>query len=274
MAAAVGDLRRAARVRRASSPPRTCSTSRCRSACRRRSRSLSPFVAVALALRGARRLAARDPPLPEHRKLMAIDRARQREQARSPSVSARDGSAASAAQVRAVDGVSLSHRARRDGRLHRAERRRQVDDDQDADRHPRPVVRIGPGRRPRSEPRAGGGGSADRRRVRPAHPALVGPAARGLVLVAAPRLPGSGRAIRRQPRRVPRAARTRRAAPDPGAAAVARPAHARRARRRRCSTTPRFSSSTSRRSASTPSARKRCGRSSSSSTARAARRCC
>ena len=39
-------------------------------------------------------------------------------------------------EVHAVDGISLQHRARRDGRLHRPERRRQVDHDQDADRHP------------------------------------------------------------------------------------------------------------------------------------------
>ena len=40
-------------------------------------------------------------------------------------------------QVRAVDTLTFTIAPRRDGRLHRPERRRQVDHDQDADRHPR-----------------------------------------------------------------------------------------------------------------------------------------
>ena len=39
--------------------------------------------------------------------------------------------------MRAVDDLTFSVAAGRDGRLHRPQRRRQVDDDQDADRHPR-----------------------------------------------------------------------------------------------------------------------------------------
>ncbi len=61
LAPALRHVRRAARLRRATSPPRTCSTSPCRSGCRRRSRCLSPFVAAALALvaRAVWRLAIR-----------------------------------------------------------------------------------------------------------------------------------------------------------------------------------------------------------------------
>ena len=47
------------------------------------------------------------------------------------------GCGAAARRSTAVAGIDLQHRARRDGRLHRPQRRREVHDDQDAHRHPR-----------------------------------------------------------------------------------------------------------------------------------------
>ena len=71
-----------------------------------------------------------------------------------------------------------SHRgARGDARLHRPERRRQVDDPEDAHRRALPVRGAGEGLRPRAGAPAHAAGAADRRRLRPALPALVGPAA-------------------------------------------------------------------------------------------------
>ena len=103
------------------------------------------------------------------------------------------GCGAASGRSPAVDGISLRVERGRDGRLHRAERRRQVDDDQDADRRSSCRRRARRGGRARAVAAAHRAGAADRRRVRPAHPALVGPAAARLVRAAAPRLPGAGR---------------------------------------------------------------------------------
>ena len=87
------------------------------------------------------------------------------------------------------------------------------------------TIRVG-GRRP--EPQANPAGPPDRRRLRPAHHAVVGPAAARLVRPAAEDLPDRPGAAPRQPGGVRRAARPRRPARHPGPAAQPRPADARR----------------------------------------------
>ena len=100
---------------------------------------------------------------------------------------------------------------------------------------------------------------ADRRRLRPAHDAVVGPAAARLVRPAAQDLPRRHRPAPPQPRRVHRAARPRRPARHPGPAARRSASGCAATSRRRCCTTPRSSTSTSRPSAWTWSARAGCG---------------
>ena len=85
----------------------------------------------------------------------------------------------------------LHGRGGRVRRLHRRERGRQVDDDQDADRDPGADLRVRPGGRAGAGPPAPRAGPADRRRLRPAQPAVVGPAA-GRVVPAARRDPPAG----------------------------------------------------------------------------------
>ena len=63
----------------------------------------------------------------------------------------------------------LRDRGGRDGRLHRAERRREVDHDQDAHRHPGAHRRADPRSPGWSRSRDRRAGTADRRRLRPAH---------------------------------------------------------------------------------------------------------
>ena len=153
----------------------------------------------------------------------------------------------------------VRHRGRRDGRLHRPERRREVDHDQDADRHPgaRPAgtVRVA-GLDP--QPRPGRAGAPDRRRLRPAHHAVVGPAAARLLRPAPEDVPDRPGAPPREPRPIRRAARPRRPARHPGPPAQPRPADARRHHRRAAARPRDRSTSTSRPSASTWSARAGC----------------
>ena len=97
------------------------------------------------------------------------------------------------------------------------------------------VPTVGPaaGRRARPEPAAHRAGPPDRRGLRPAHDAVVGPAAARLLRRCCRRSTGSDPTRHRaQPRRVRRAARPRRAARHPGAAAQPGPADARRHRGR------------------------------------------
>ena len=82
------------------------------------------------------------------------------------------------------------------------------------------------GRRP--EPQAHPAGPPDRRGLRPADDAVVGPAAARLLRPAAEDLQDRPRAAPSQPRRVRRAARPRRPARHPGPPAQPRPADARR----------------------------------------------
>ena len=82
--------------------------------------------------------------------------------------------------------------------------------------------------RDRAEPATYRPGQEDRRGVRSAHHALVGPAAAGLLRAAPEDLPGPGRQVSQQPRRVRRSARPRRPARHPGASTEPRPADARR----------------------------------------------
>ena len=77
------------------------------------------------------------------------------------------------APVDAVRGISFTVERGRAGRLHRPERRRQVDVDQDADRHPLPDGRHGPGARAGAVAVAASAGPADRDAVRTALPAVA-----------------------------------------------------------------------------------------------------
>ena len=70
-------------------------------------------------------------------------------------------------------GHLLRHRPRRAGRLHRPQRRRQVDDPQDADRHPAAQRGRGPGGGLRALAPAPPARAAHRHRLRPALAALV-----------------------------------------------------------------------------------------------------
>ena len=71
------------------------------------------------------------------------------------------------------------------------------------------------------QPRPGRAGPPDRRRLRPAHDAVVGPAAARLLRAAAEDVPHPARPLPRQPRALRRAARPRRPARHPGPPAVA-----------------------------------------------------
>ena len=95
--------------------------------------------------------------------------------------------------------------------------------------------------------------AAHRRRLRPAHAAVVGPAGARLVRAAARHLPRAAGALRAHARRADRDARPRAAARHAGAPAQPRPAHALRSRGRAAARARRSCSSTSRPSASTPS---------------------
>ncbi len=77
--------------------------------------------------------------------------------------------------------IDLTVERWRDGRLHRAQRRRQVDDTEDAHRRAVPVGGDGAGLRLRAGAAADAAGAAHRCRVRPALAAVVGPAAARLV---------------------------------------------------------------------------------------------
>ena len=136
--------------------------------------------------------------------------------------------------VDAVDEISFRGRARRAGRLPRPERRRQVDHDQDADRHPRSDRRAACGRRPRSvaPPRRAGAARSVSCSASASQLWWDLPLQR-LVRAAAPHLPVPAR----------HATRTNLAdfgelldlgsvPAHAGAPALARPAHARRADRR------------------------------------------
>ena len=91
-----------------------------------------------------------------------------------------------------------------------------------------PDRRAGPRRRARPQPAAHRAGAADRRGLRAAHHAVVGPAAARLLRPAAEALPGRPRPAPPQPRGVRRAARPRRPARHPGPPAQPGPADARR----------------------------------------------
>ena len=105
-------------------------------------------------------------------------------------------------QVRGGPRPHVLRRRGRDGRLHRSERCRQVDDAEDADRHPRAdrvAVRVD-GLEP-SRDRVDAGAS-HRRRLRPALDAVVGPAAARVLRAAAARSTASRRdRFRDEPRR-------------------------------------------------------------------------
>ena len=98
-----------------------------------RSSSARPLVAARRGRRRRARLAVRRAPLPERRRMIEV------EGLRKEFVAARRPLPARARRtVEAVRRHLVPRRARRAARLPRPERRRQVDDDQDADRHPRP----------------------------------------------------------------------------------------------------------------------------------------
>ena len=209
---------------------------------------LSPVVALAAADRVRARLARRRPALPERRLVITLENVRKE-------FVVRERAGACPTQTAGRRGRRRDRPAGgegRDARLPRAERRRQVDHRQDADRDPRPDVGAGHRRRARALAAAGRARAADRRDVRSAGPALVGSPARRVVRAAAARLPRPGRP---PPRRTspPSAScsTSTRSCRHARAAAVARPAHPWRARPPRCSTTRRSCSSTSRRSVST-----------------------
>ena len=96
-------------------------------------------------------------------------------------------------QVRAVDAISFTvARGEMVGYIG-PNGAGQVDDDQDADRHPDPERRPAAGRGHRPVAGADAAGAPDRRGVRPAHDAVVGPAAERLVPADAPDVPDPGR---------------------------------------------------------------------------------
>ena len=163
---------------------------------------------------------------------------------------------------RAVDGISFTVERGRVRRLHRRERRRQVHDDQDAHRHPGADRRPRAGRAAWTRCGSARAGPADRRGVRPAQPAVVGPAAGRLVRAAGRDPPAAG--AERAPRGWTSCVELLDLGAVPGhsgPAAVARPADARRAGGGAAALAPSCSCWTSRRSGSTSSARRRCGRS-------------
>ena len=223
----------------------------------------SPLAAARHGRGRAARLAHRRAPLHLHRELTCSTtgpdrRARPRAHLRRTPPGRRPARR-SRETVRAVHDLTFSVDARRDGRLHRPERRREVDHDQDADRHPGPDaaarLRVA-GLDPQRDRRRAG--PPDRRRLRPAHDPVVGPArcatpsscCRRCTAIPARPLPRATSTrfvelLDLGDRSTPRCASSRSAS---GCAATSR---------RRCCTTPRSSTSTSRPSASTWSARAR-----------------
>ncbi len=132
----------------------------------------------------------------------------------------------------AVEGITMSLGGGRTRRLHRAERRGQIDDDQDAHRDPRPDLRERRRRGDRPVGRAQAQRAQHRRRVRAAKPALLGPPARGVVRTAARDLQHSPGPLPQEPGGFHGAARDGRLPADAGAAALARATDARRLRGR------------------------------------------
>ena len=165
-------------------------------------------------------------------------------------------------EVRAVDGLSFAVEPRRDGRLHRPERRREVDDDQDAHRHPGARRRAAVGGRARPVAGPGGAHPPHRRGLRPAHHAVVGPAAARLLRAAAPHLPDRARALPGATSRSSPSCSTWPTCSTPRCASSRSASGCAATSRRRCCTTRRSSTSTSRRSGSTWSARGGCASSS------------
>ena len=237
-----------------------------------------PLVALASVLVAPRRLAARRPPPPEHRELSAVD---------DPII---DVAGPGQDLHRATARPAASGAAARRSRPSPASTCRSSGAPWSATSAP---TAPGSPRRSRCSPasscRPPGHVRVDglepsrqrtelaaphRRGVRPALPAVVGPAAARQLRPAPPRLPGAGRAPRRQPRPLRRGPRPRPAARRARAPALARPADARRADRRPAARPVASSCSTSPPSASTSSARRRCGSSSSASTRSRAPRCC
>ena len=177
-------------------------------------------------------------------------------------------------EVRAVDGIDLVGRGRVDGRLHRPERRREVDDHQDADRHPR------------AECAARCGSTASIRH----ETASRSPAASAWCSASAPSCGGTCRSPTRSScsatcTACPRPTTGRRSAGWSSCSTWARSSPPRCASSRSgsgcgassprpCSTVRRCSSSTSRRSASTSCRRRRSAPSSATCTASRGRRCC
>ena len=135
-------------------------------------------------------------------------------------------------ELPAVQRHLLRHRAGRAGRLHRPQRRRQVDDPQDADRHPPAERGRGGGRGLRALAAAPPARAAHRHRLRPALAALVQPAGAQQLRAAAPHLrrraPGASGAAGAADGDL----RYRRAAGPAGLRALPRPAHPLRDRRR------------------------------------------
>ena len=133
-------------------------------------------------------------------------------------------------EVIALHGVSFGIEARRDRRLHRSERRRQVDHDQDPVRHPHPLGRSLYRQRTGAVARSHRARCAHRRGVRSTHAAVVGPAGGRVVRSAARHLSRCAEALRTRARGTGRAAESRTVARRAGASAQPRPAHALRSR--------------------------------------------
>ena len=137
------------------------------------------------------RLDARRPSPPKHWELIRVLRSDHRRHGPDEAVRGAAQGGPSPAASRGGDGSRWHRPADRagcDGGLHRPERGREVDDDQDAHGHPRADGRTRARRRARAEPSAHGARPAHRRGVRPAVPAVVGPPAARQLRPAAPRV--------------------------------------------------------------------------------------
>ena len=121
-----------------------------------------------------------------------------------------------------------------------------------------PTVGPAPRGRARPEPAAHRARAADRGGLRPAHHAVVGPAAARLLRPAAEDLPGRPGAAPRATSRSSSSCSTSATCSTPRCASSASASGCAATSPRRCCTTPRSSTSTSRRSASTWSARAGC----------------
>ena len=146
---------------------------------------------------------------------------------RAPASPARCAASCAGAGARSTPwSTSRSASRRRAAGLHRPQRRRQVHDREDPVGHPAADERPGRGGRPRAlrGPRAPC--RAHRRGVRPAHPAVVGPAGARWLRSAGRHLPRGTRALSPPTRRARGHAAARAAARPAGAPALARPAHA------------------------------------------------